>query len=482
MEVYSSNMSESGASVCQVKQLPCHSVPFLRLQAGAHHPQHLPSVTRKSLVNNSPPAGASSAVRHRGSTATAGTCSNPECAASRLVEEVAAGARGSSKGKVVVTGGAGYFGFTLGKELASEGLLVILMDLNRPPNEIPDGAVFYQSDIRDYSSLYKVCEGVDCIFHTASYGMSGPEQLRKELIESINIGGTSNIINVCKERGIPRLVYTSTINVVFDGKPIVNGDEASASYVPSGLHIDHYSRTKTVAEKMVLTANGSSLKDGGVLRTCALRPCGIYGPEERRHFDRTMKNVARGLLSFRCGDPEARMNWVHVDNLVLAHRLAAEALTQKRSCVASGQAYFINDGKAVNLFEWMAPVFEKLSQSQPSITLPISLIYSAAILVEYLHLILRPVIKVPLPFTRCEIRHISVTHTFKIDKARQELGYCPKSYNLADAFDHYFKTHVAPHSSSLSTSMSLTSQLLRYLILLLLMGLSLLLLVFSGIL
>lgn len=36
---------------------------------------------------------------------------------------------------------------------------------------------FYQCDIRDSSSLYKVCEEVDCIFHTASYGMSGPEQV-----------------------------------------------------------------------------------------------------------------------------------------------------------------------------------------------------------------------------------------------------------------------------------------------------------------
>lgn len=34
-----------------------------------------------------------------------------------------------------------------------------------------------QEDIRNYSSLYKLCEGVDCIFHTASYGMSGPEQV-----------------------------------------------------------------------------------------------------------------------------------------------------------------------------------------------------------------------------------------------------------------------------------------------------------------
>lgn len=44
-------------------------------------------------------------------------------------------------------------------------------------------------------------------------------------------------------------------------------------------------------------------------------------------------NVERRLFSFRFGDPRARMNWVHVDNLVLAHTLAAEALTLQRSCV-----------------------------------------------------------------------------------------------------------------------------------------------------
>lgn len=109
-------------------------------------------------------------------------------------------------------------------------------------------------------------------------------------------------------------------------------------------------------------------------------------------------NVERRLFSFRFGDPQARMNWVHVDNLVLAHTLAAGALTLKGSCVAvsdsvhsrmnttyssdhstleiqkptqtetklgiysnisvlqSGQAYFINDGVSVNLFEWLTPL------------------------------------------------------------------------------------------------------------------------------
>ncbi|XP_069004624.1 putative short-chain dehydrogenase/reductase family 42E member 2 [Embiotoca jacksoni] len=481
MELCGPNMSESGGSLCQVKQLPCHSVPLCRLQASGHHMHNLPHLTHQPWVNHPAPAVASSpAIRHRANGATVATCSSPECVATRLGEEASL-ARGVSTGKVVVTGGGGYFGFRLGRELAIKGLSVILLDMNKPPCDIPDGATFYQSDIRDYSSLYKVCEGVDCIFHTASYGMSGPEQLRKEQVESVNVGGTNNVINVCKERSIPRLVYTSTINVVFAGKPIGDGDEASVPYVPPDVHIDHYSRTKAIAEQMVLSANGCSLKGGGLLRTCVLRPCGIYGPEERRHLHRVMVNVERRLFSFRFGDPRARMNWVHVDNLVLAHMLAAEALTLKRSCVASGQAYFINDGVSVNLFEWLTPLFEKLGCSRPLINLPVSLVYSAAILVEYLHMLLRPVIEVPLLFTRSEVRNISVSHTFKIEKARRDLGFCPKPYSLADSVEQYLKSRQSRSSSRL-ICLSWTSKLPRHLVVLLLLGFSLVLLMFSCIL
>ncbi|KAM9745684.1 putative short-chain dehydrogenase/reductase family 42E member 2 isoform 1-T2 [Menidia menidia] len=480
MELYSPNMSKSGASVVQVKQVSCHGVPPGCLQAGGHHARSVPHFPYKSWASDPAHAltsGLTPAVRHRVSGGVPGACSSPECLASRLGEEAAV-AHGVSEGKVLVTGGGGYFGFRLGRELAREGLSVILLDMIKPSCDIPDGAVFYQSDIRDYSSLYKVCEEVGCIFHTAAYGMSGPEQLRKEQVESVNVGGTTNVINVCKERSIPRLVYTSTINVVFAGKPIEDGDEASVPYVPSDLHIDHYSRTKAVAEQMVLSANGSSLKGGGVLRTCVLRPCGIYGPQERRHLHRVMMNIERRLFSFRFGDTGARMNWVHVDNLVMAHRLAAEALTLRRNCVASGQAYFINDGVSVNLFEWLTPLFEKLGYSRPLMNLPVPLVYTAAIMVEYIHVILRPVIKIPLLFTRSEVRNITVNHTFKIDKACRELGYNPESYSLTDCVDQYLKSRQQCSSSALF-NMSSIPQLPQSLVLLLLMGLSLMLVMWT---
>ncbi|ELK12122.1 Putative short chain dehydrogenase/reductase family 42E member 2 [Pteropus alecto] len=240
--------------------------------------------------------------------------------------------------KVLVTGGGGYLGFSLGSSLAKSGTSVILLDLRKPQWELSPGTEFIQADVRDEEALVRAFEGVDCVFHVASHGMSGAEKLQKEQIESVNVGGTK---------------------LVIDG--------------------------------------------GGTLRTCVLRPPGIYGPEEQRHLPRVAGHIRKRLFLFRFGDRGTRMNWVHVRNLVQAHVLAAEALTAARGYVASGQAYYINDGESVNIFEWMAPLFEKLGYSQPWIQVPTSWVYLAAALMENVHLALRPICSLPPLLTRSEV-------------------------------------------------------------------------------
>ncbi|XP_074866922.1 LOW QUALITY PROTEIN: putative short-chain dehydrogenase/reductase family 42E member 2 [Carettochelys insculpta] len=341
---------------------------------------------------------------------------------------------------IVVTGGGGYFGYNLGCALAKSGASVVLLDTQKPIWEIPSGIVFIQADVRDYDALFAACEGADIVFHAAAYGMSGSEQLQKGKIESINIGGTKLIIEVCKQQNIPRLIYTSTVNVVFGGNLIEDGDEETVPYFPLEKHIDYYSKTKSIADQMVLAANGTPTAGGDKLRTCVLRPPGIYGPGEQRHLPRVSVNIQRGLFRFRFGDPSAQMNWVHVQNLVQAHILAAAALTSERNYIASGQAYYINDGENVNLFEWITPLFEKLGCSQPWIRIPTYFVYIAATTMEYLHLALKPLIEFTPLLTRNEVQNIAVTHTFRIDKARNQLGYYPKKFTFADSVDHFIKT------------------------------------------
>ncbi|XP_056609326.1 putative short-chain dehydrogenase/reductase family 42E member 2 [Triplophysa dalaica] len=435
-------------SLCQVEQLPCACL--LDSAAGCHWKTHARN-------------GTAAPIRHRANGAVGALCNSPSCLVAARLEGPEQDCRGPRR--VLVTGGSGYFGFRLGQALARQGVSVILLDLHKPPWDIPDGAAFYQNDIRDFDALYKISAEVDVVFHTASYGMTGPEQLRKKQVESVNVGGTNNVINVCTQRGISRLIYTSTVNVTFAGRPIEDGDEDSVPCVPLDMHIDHYSRTKSIADRMVLAADGRSIKGGGVLHTCVLRPSGIYGPEERRHLHRVMVNVERRLFSFCFGNPNAKMNWVHVDNLVTAHVLAAEGLTTEKSFVASGQAYFINDGEAVNVFEWLTPLFERLGYGRPLIHLPVSLVYSAAILMERLHVALSPIVEIPLLLTRNEVRNIAVSHTFKIEKARRDLGFCPKKYSLTDSVDHYLRTRPPRPTSSL-----INTQCLLRLLLLLVLG------------
>lgn len=293
--------------------------------------------------------------------------------------------------------------------------------------------VFVQGDIREYAHVARAVAGVDCVFHIASYGMSGREQLNQHVIEAVNVGGTQNVLKACVEHGVSRLVYTSTFNVVFGGQVIENGDE-SLPYLPLHLHPDHYSRTKSLAEMAVLKANGTVLKDSsGALRSCALRPAGIYGPGEQRHLPRIVGYIEKGIFRFVYGEPSSLVEFVHVDNLVLAHELAAEALTSERQHRSAGQAYFISDGRPVNNFEFFRPLVEGLGYPFPRLRLPISLIYFFAFLTEMIHHIIGPIYNFQPLLTRTEVYKTGVTHYFSMAKAKLELGYEPLEHNLDEA-------------------------------------------------
>lgn len=104
-------------------------------------------------------------------------------------------------------------------------------------------------------NVKRAFNGVDCVFHLASFGMSGKEMVQTRRVEEVNIKGTCNILDACHESDVKMLVYVSTYNVVFGNQDIVNGDE-SMDYFPIDAHVDPYGRTKSVAEQLVLKSNG----------------------------------------------------------------------------------------------------------------------------------------------------------------------------------------------------------------------------------
>ncbi|XP_062923202.1 short-chain dehydrogenase/reductase family 42E member 1 [Mobula hypostoma] len=348
---------------------------------------------------------------------------------------------------VLITGGGGYLGCRLGCTLQKMGRKVILFDIHSPLEEVPDAVSFIKGDICNYLEVEAALRNVDCIFHLASYGMSGREQLNIKLIEDVNLKGTDNVIKACMTNGISRLLYTSTYNVVFGGQVIENGDE-SLPYLPLHLHPDHYSRTKSLAEMKVLHANSTKLRKGtGVLRTCALRPAGIYGPGEQRHLPRIVNYIENGLFKFVYGAADSLVEFVHVDNLVSAEILASEALKGGKNYVAAGQAYFISDGKPVNNFEFFRPLVEGLGYKYPTVRLPLWLIYYFAFLTEIIHFSIGHMYNFQ-PFLTCtEVYKTGVTHYFSIQKARKDLGYHPREHSFLEIVE-WFKARGHGRKSS----------------------------------
>ncbi|KAJ8037367.1 Short-chain dehydrogenase/reductase family 42E member 1 [Holothuria leucospilota] len=233
----------------------------------------------------------------------------------------------------LVTGGAGCFGMHLGRALHLLGGQVTLFDKAGLLEDCDPSIKYVQGDIRNQELLMKVCKGVNCVFHIASYGMSGLAMKRDKLVEEVNVGGTQKLLKACLENNVKRLVYTSTHNVIFNGNPIENGDE-TIPYVPLDEHKDSYSRTKCMAEQLILSYTGKKTKDGSTFRTSACRAVAIYGRGEQRQFPQVMLALEAGVFLATFGSKDILSSRVHIDNLTNAHILAADALCEHKNHIS----------------------------------------------------------------------------------------------------------------------------------------------------
>jgi nucleoside-diphosphate-sugar epimerase len=305
--------------------------------------------------------------------------------------------------RCLVIGGSGMLGFEIVRQLVDQHKQVRVLDLQPLPEPICE---LVQGDIRNSEDLRTACRDIEVVFQTAAavWDRSTPARV----YEQVNVGGNRRVVDACLELGIRRLVYTSTLDVVVEGsKPIVDGDE-SLPY-PRRLPRDPYCRTKIVAERLVLQANGPRLA------TCALRPVGMYGPRDRYHLGNVIRMARRGKF-VRLGDGTARFSHVYSENAAFAHLLAAERL--RPGSPVAGQAYFIADHyPAMNLFDFMEPFLLALGLPLPRRRIP----YAAAMVLATIAEALAP----RSNFSRFAVIQTCVDHTFVDGKAARELGYWP---------------------------------------------------------
>ena len=258
--------------------------------------------------------------------------------------------------------------------------------------------------------------------------MSGREQMPPyfDKVEEVNVLGTKNVIEACASNNCRGLVYTSTYNVVFGGNPILGGDE-SLPYFPLHRHVDHYSRTKSIAEQLVLTSNGR-----GNLQTCALRLAGVIGRGESRHLPRVLSAIQKGLVRFNYYDSYGGLvDFIGLDNVVQGHVKAALKLANPLRQVPGigGQPFFLSDGHPIKNLEYFKPIMDFYGRPYPTLRLPMWFMYVLVFLVHFFYgLVYRFVDFTPF-LTPAELYKTGVTHHFSVQKARKELDYQPENPN-----------------------------------------------------
>lgn len=129
---------------------------------------------------------------------------------------------------VLITGATGFLGSNLADALVREGCRVRI--LRRPASDLRALAGIdvehVLGDIRDKDSLRKAVTGCDTVFHVAAL-VSYWRKQRPALYET-NIGGTANVVDVCLEAAVNRLVHTSSVAAVGYAGDGIPADESTA--------------------------------------------------------------------------------------------------------------------------------------------------------------------------------------------------------------------------------------------------------------
>ena len=226
---------------------------------------------------------------------------------------------------VLVTGGAGFIGSNLVRELLVRGDRVRVLDnfstgLRRNLLDITDDVEVVEGDLRSYERVHTAVRGVEVVFHQGALG-SVPRSVQDPLTSTaVNVEGTLNVLLAARDEGVRRVVAASSSSVYGDGGTFPRTE----SQAPNP--ISPYAVAKLAAERFCV----SFARVYG-LETVALRYFNVFGPRQDPGSQYAavvplfVSAIAAGEPVTIHGDGEQSRDFTYVANVVDANLLAAAA-------------------------------------------------------------------------------------------------------------------------------------------------------------
>lgn len=299
--------------------------------------------------------------------------------------------------KFLITGGAGFIGSNLCEAILSMGYSVRILDNFSTGKEenIKDFIgnekfELIKGDIRDIDICNNACKNIDYVLHQASWG-SVPRSVEMPLVyEEINIKGTLNMMNACRDNNVKRFVYASSSSVYGDSTelPKIEGEEGNV--------LSPYALTKKVCEEY-----GRLYYKLYGLETVGMRYFNVFGRKQDSNsyyaavIPKFIKNLINDEVCTINGDGKQSRDFTYIENVIEANF---------KACIAPSNVA----GEVLNIAfggrEYLLDIYYKISK------------------------LLEKDIKPKFGEERIgDIKHSNAS----IDKAKRLIGYEPE-YNFED--------------------------------------------------
>lgn len=223
----------------------------------------------------------------------------------------------------LITGASGYLGSHLAKSLKQSGWKVVGLDCNKHTmNKYID--IMHYADVRNIDELGELFSRIkfDTVFHLAGRIEAGVSFEEPTEFYSVNVGGTSNILNMMWLHGVEKIVYSSTAAVYQASDTPIKEVDALANNSP-------YGNSKYIAEELI---SASGLKYM-IFRYFNLAGADVDGEFGENHEPEThlIPRIIENLNNFQINgndydtpDGTCIRDYVHVADVADAHKAAED--------------------------------------------------------------------------------------------------------------------------------------------------------------
>jgi dihydroflavonol-4-reductase len=305
--------------------------------------------------------------------------------------------------KILVTGGSGFLGSHVVRELLAQGYEVrVLKRKNSPsrtnlleglPVEIVEG------DITNPEDVSNAVNGCEAVIHVAGHVSFWRQE--NETQNKINIEGTKNIVHACLKHSIKRLVHTSSVAAIgFEHYGNIGNEELTYNWGPLNIN---YNNSKQLAEEEVQ----KGVRQG--LNAVIVNPAFIFGSGDLNfHGGAMIHQMARNKVGFYF---DGGCCTCDVEDVAKAH---VAALTKGKM----GERYILG-GKNYNWKDLLETMAKVLDVPPPKRKMPLPVLNTLAYLSE-----LKSYLTGKKPtITPESIRISKIPCYYSSNKATRELGY-----------------------------------------------------------